>query len=585
VNQPLVPTTIEPGVSSFTLTVNGAGFVPTSVVKWNGNVLPTTYVGEGQVTARVPATNVASEGTAFITVFSPAPGGGTSNAVPFTATYRTNRPTFSASSFGVGLNPGNVVVADFNNDGKQDLAVVNQTQPDPACYHFGGAGTISIFLGNGDGTFSQKSSICLRDLAGAVVRPWVAVGDLNNDGNQDLFASCTGVSLMVCGETFLGNGDGTFQAGQSVPTPGFRLGPAVSGDFNRDGWLDFAVPYRAEFISNNIAILAGNGDGTLNNLGPIINCAPFRCIVSNAVVAGDFNGDGILDLASVFDGPFENFGEEPLAVFLGNGRATFTESAAIPSLVLVTPVSLTTGDFDHDGKLDLAISESGSNDLIILHGNGDGTFVPVNGQPIVAGSSNVAMADLNSDGNLDLVFSGGANSIEICLGNGDGTFQACQIENVGNAPQASVISDFNGDGRLDIATVNSADNTITILLQTPPSPYKAAVQQPINLDGSSVFKAVRGVVPVKFSLTENDLPTCALPPADIVMTRTAGGVPGPVDANIFTTNANNGSAFRIDATTCKYVYNLDASSLGVGTYRAEIRINGIIVGHAVFALK
>lgn len=115
--------------------------------------------------------------------------------------------------------------------------------------------------------------------------------------------------------------------------------------------------------------------------------------------------------------------------------------------------------------------------------------------------------------------------------------------------------------------------------------YKAFAQPPINAAGSSVFKANRGVVPVKFTLTHNDVPTCTLPPATISVTRTAGGTLGAVDESIYSTPADSGSNFRIDPTACQYVYNLAASSLGVGTYLVDISIDGIMVGHAFFALK
>src|SRR5262249_17558298 len=111
------------------------------------------------------------------------------------------------------------------------------------------------------------------------------------------------------------------------------------------------------------------------------------------------------------------------------------------------------------------------------------------------------------------------------------------------------------------------------------------VQQPINADGSSIFKANRGVIPAKFTLTENDTPTCALPPATIAVTRTAGGTLGAVDENSYSMAADKGSNFRIDSTACQYIYNLAASSLGVGTYRVNISINGTVAGNAVFALR
>jgi probable HAF family extracellular repeat protein len=115
--------------------------------------------------------------------------------------------------------------------------------------------------------------------------------------------------------------------------------------------------------------------------------------------------------------------------------------------------------------------------------------------------------------------------------------------------------------------------------------YKAFVHPPINADGSSVFSQKRGVVPVKFTLNQYNAPTCTLPPATIAVTRAARGTLATMDESTYSTKADDGSNFKIDPTACQYVYNLSASALGVGTYRVDISINGIMVGHAVFALK
>ena len=115
--------------------------------------------------------------------------------------------------------------------------------------------------------------------------------------------------------------------------------------------------------------------------------------------------------------------------------------------------------------------------------------------------------------------------------------------------------------------------------------YQTSVQQPINSDGSSIFKANRGVIPVKFTLIQNGSLVCALPPATIAVTRIAGATPGPIDESTYLTSADSGSNFRIDLTACQYVYNIAASSLGVGTYDVDLNINGLAIGHAVFALK
>jgi probable HAF family extracellular repeat protein len=105
--------------------------------------------------------------------------------------------------------------------------------------------------------------------------------------------------------------------------------------------------------------------------------------------------------------------------------------------------------------------------------------------------------------------------------------------------------------------------------------YKAFVQAPINADGSSVFNAKRGVIPVKFTLTQSGVATCNLRPATIAVTRASGGT--------LTQITESNPHFRTDG--CRYHYNLAASTLGVGTYRLDISINGIMVGHAVFALR
>jgi Beta-propeller repeat len=132
-----------------------------------------------------------------------------------------------------------------------------------------------------------------------------------------------------------------------------------------------------------------------------------------------------------------------------------------------------------------------------------------------------------------------------------------------------------GDADAFVAKINPAS--------TPAPSYSAQVQQPINPDGSSVFNVKRGVVPVKFTLSQNGTPTCALPPATIAVTRTAGGTTGQIDESVYSGSADTGSNFRING--CQYIYNLSASALGVGTYRVDIKINGQVVGSAVFQLK
>jgi Concanavalin A-like lectin/glucanases superfamily len=113
--------------------------------------------------------------------------------------------------------------------------------------------------------------------------------------------------------------------------------------------------------------------------------------------------------------------------------------------------------------------------------------------------------------------------------------------------------------------------------------YAGQVQPPINADGTSIFTVRRGVVPVKFALTQGGVATCDLPPATIAVTRTGGGVIGQVNESTYTGSADSGSSFRIDS--CRYIYNLNSRALGVGIYRVDILINGQVVGSATFELR
>jgi probable HAF family extracellular repeat protein len=152
---------------------------------------------------------------------------------------------------------------------------------------------------------------------------------------------------------------------------------------------------------------------------------------------------------------------------------------------------------------------------------------------------------------------------------------------LGGATSINDAGQIASGGLVQICTSGGCQEWEHAFLLTPI--YKAFVQQPINRDESSVFSAKRGVVPVKFTLNENNSATCNLLPATIAITRTAGGSLGAIDESTYVANADNGSDFRING--CQYAYNLAAYSLGVGTYRVDISINGLVIGHAVFALK
>lgn len=142
----------------------------------------------------------------------------------------------------------------------------------------------------------------------------------------------------------------------------------------------------------------------------------------------------------------------------------------------------------------------------------------------------------------------------------------------------------DGDGLNYLGGIGWVQSNVDKTFRTYVTPgYAASVRQPINADGSSNFKAGRGVVPVKFELLQGGSPTCALPAATIALTKTAGSDPGPVNESTYLLAADNGSTFRI--ADCQYIYNLNLKALGPGTYLVEIRIDGQTVGTATFDLR
>ena len=182
---------------------------------------------------------------------------------------------------------------------------------------------------------------------------------------------------------------------------------------------------------------------------------------ANSVLLADFNGDGNLDIAVVNRGAVPSPLQGSVSIYLGKGDGTF--QSRINSLTGRGSDSITAGDFNGDGKLDLAVANAGSNDVTILLGLGNGSFrAPVN-IPVGNGPTSVMTADFNADGKADLaVTNGGSNTVSILLGRGDGSFQTPVDYAAGNGPSYVAAGDFNDDGKLDLAVANHDDGTVSI---------------------------------------------------------------------------------------------------------------------------
>ncbi len=226
------------------------------------------------------------------------------------------------------------------------------------------------------------------------------------------------------------------------------------GDFNGDGIPDLAVTH---FGYRNGGILLGNGSGGFSLAAGGSVTTGFEPV---SVAVGDFNGDGNQDLA------IANEGDNNITVVLGNGAGGFTPDAGSPFTTGSQPVSIAVGDFNGDGIQDLVAANQVGNSITVLLGNGSGGFNSATGSPFAVGSSpaSVAVADFNGDGIQDLAVANlGSNNVTVLLGKGTGGFSTSTFA-VGTDPFCVVSGDFNRDGIQDLATADWASGDLTVLL-------------------------------------------------------------------------------------------------------------------------
>jgi hypothetical protein len=351
-------------------------------------------------------------------------------------------------SFPVGTYQFSVAVGDFNGDGKPDLLfsgyIGNST-----------SGVATVLLGDGTGLFTAEPGILVEGQA-----TFVAVGDFNGDGKTDLAVAFYPNQVAV----FLGTGLGGFtQAVGSPVTVGNFTRTIAVADFNGDGAADLAV---ANDYDGTVTVLLGNGKGGFTEAGG----SPLA--VGNgaySIAVGDFNQDGNADLAIADEN--DNY----VTVLLGNGLGGFTQAAGSPIPVGNDPVSIVVADFDLDGNFDLAIANSGDDNVTVLLGKGNGGFrtgIPIQ---VVGSPLSAAVGDFNGDGIADLAvvsdidvsqFGVGASTVTVLLGTGTGLFTEAGGSPfpVGNGADSIVVGDFNQDGKADLAIADLNDYNVTVLL-------------------------------------------------------------------------------------------------------------------------
>jgi hypothetical protein len=413
------------------ITITGSGFQNAAAVTVGGKPCTNAVLlSSNQITCTAPA-SAATCGAQAVAVTNP--DAQTDSKTAFS--YQSASVAFASPTTLTGTQNGahRMVVADFNGDGKLDLAHSNSN-----------SNTVSVYLGGAAGAFGTATNMAVGS------QPiGIAVGDLNKDNKLDLLVANVGGGSI----SFLaGDGLGGFAAAADIT--GF-MGPEGLGigDIDGDTNPDVVVGNGG---TSSVLVLKGNGTGGLTMGTPVT-------VGSNPkyLALVDVNKDGQLDLL------VPNQGSNSVSYRPGNGNGTF--GAGMDIAVGIDPYEVIVADVNSDQSQDFLFTSSNTNQVGVLLGNGTGAFSAAAGSPFAVGSFPVFMsvADLNGDGRLDFITANqGSSNLSVLLGNGAGSFAAVQGSPfaAGNGATGIATGDFNGDGYIDVANSNyGASSAITQL--------------------------------------------------------------------------------------------------------------------------
>lgn len=369
----------------------------------------------------------------------------------------------AAVNINISSGPVAILARDFNNNSKLDLAVVTNN-------------SVSILLGAGTGGFAGAvyypvGSLFLANPSG------ITSADYDGDAKPDLAITNYGTNEV---SILIGSTTGTFSPSIHFGVGGTSPRAITSADFNGDSKIDLAISNGG---SNHVSILKGSGTGAFSK-----NNYYLANLNARTVQAADFNGDGNMDLltSNAFyysDGSGNDFGNS--SILFGNGLGNYTKLVNYNTLGGYS-ANISIADFNGDSKKDIVLSYYNSSQVSVLLGNSSGTFTNTINSPIGSANGKNATGDFNNDGKMDLAVTNFYNT-SVLLGIGTGSFSAAVTFPTSTNPSDVVAGDFNSDGKIDLAITNSGANNVSILIGNGAGSFATAVNYAVGANPNSII--------------------------------------------------------------------------------------------------